>query len=175
MTGHKPFKLVQIFKDVKKGTIHETNILDEGKIPVVGCGFENRGIEGWFDLPSEDVFENAITITGDGSYLLTMFYHEYPFGAKDNVTICIPKEGTPLSVIYYVAYIINYNRWKFSYGRKCYLRKMLQQEFILPVNDQGDLDTKYIEDKIRINFEINMEYPFNPNNLRRTTNNTDQR
>jgi hypothetical protein len=148
----KQLYLKEIFKEVIKGDIHETNILDDGPTPVIGCGFENLGAEGWFDLPSQNVCKNAITITSDGSPL-TAFYHSYRFGAKDNVTVCIPYDEMTLQVIYYVISIINNERWRFSYGRKCYYNKMCEQKFFLPINDKGELDIEYIEQNIHVNFE----------------------
>ncbi len=167
MHSFKRFYLKEIFEDVKRGDIHETNILDDGSIPVIGCGFENLGIEGWFDLSGQEIHKKAVTITGDGSYPLTTFYHEYKFGAKDNVTICVPKEEMSLPVIYYLVSVIDNERWRFSYGRKCYYNKMCEQKFPLPINDQGRIDIEYIEENIKVDFETvtpvkNEISPINP-------------
>jgi len=143
MPRFKQFLLKQIFKDVKKGDIHETNILDDGSIPVIGCGFENLGIEGRFDLTDQAIHEKAVTITGDG-LPLTAFYHNYKFGAKDNVTVCTAHEKMSLPVIYYIVSIINNERWRFSYGRKCYFNKMCKQKFLLPINDEDEIDIGYV-------------------------------
>lgn len=145
MKKHKFFSLREIFEDVEKGYFHASNKLDEGDIALIGCGFLNQGLEGYFDLPEDKIYENAITITGDGSYPLTAFYHTYSFGAKDNVTVCIPKPDMPFSVLFYILFIINNERWRFSYGRKCYSGKLEKLKFSLPIDNNGKLDKKYME------------------------------
>lgn len=145
MKKHKLFSLHKIFKDVRKGYFHASNRLDEGDIPLIGCGFLNQGLEGFFDLPEDKTHEKAITIAGDGSYPLAAFYHPYKFGAKDNVTVCTPKPDMPLSVLFYILFVINNDRWRFSYGRKCYSGKIKKLKFSLPVDDNGELDKAYME------------------------------
>lgn len=152
MKDHKLFSLKKIFKEVMKGHFHATNKLDNGETPIIGCGFENRGIEGYFDIPENKIYKNAVTIAGDGQPL-TSFFHNYEFGAKDNVIICLPKEELSLSVLYYIIFIINKEKWRFSYGRKCYYRKMNKLKFPLPVNEKGEIDTEYIENNINIDFK----------------------
>lgn len=152
MPNFKQFLLKEMFKDVNKGDIHETNILDDGSIPVIGCGFENLGIEGRFDLTDQAIYERAVTITGDG-LPLTAFYHKYKFGAKDNVTVCTPHNEMSLPVIYYIVSIINNERWRFSYGRKCYFKKMCEQKFFLPINDKGEINIEYIEQNVKVDFK----------------------
>ena len=101
MKNYKFYCLKEIFQDVRKGDFHASNKLDEGDIPLIGCGFTNQGVEGFFNLFEDKIYKNAITIAEDGSKPLTAFYHNYEFGAKDNVIVCIPKEDTELSTLYY--------------------------------------------------------------------------
>lgn len=145
MKKNKLFSLQEIFEDIRKGYFHASNKLDEGNIALIGCGFLNQGLEGFFDIPKDKIHKNAITITGDGSYPLTAFYHQYPFGAKDNVTVCTPKPDMTLSVLFYLLFIINNERWRFSYGRKCYSGKLKKLKFSLPVDDDGEPDKEYME------------------------------
>lgn len=120
--------LDKFFQEVVSGDVHASNKLDKGNIPLIGCGFLNQGVEGYFDLSEKMIFKNAITIACDGSYPLTSFYHNYDFGAKDNVVVCIPKSEYPVSVIYYLISIINREQWRFSYGRKCYITKKKEKD-----------------------------------------------
>ena len=146
MKKHKFFSLKQLFKDVEKGYFHASNQLDEGNTPLIGCGFLNQGLEGFFDLPEDKTHKSAITIAGDGSYPLSAFYHPYRFGAKDNVTVCVPKSDTLLSVLFYILLVINNERWRFSYGRKCYSRKIENLKFSLPIDDNEELDKEYMKE-----------------------------
>jgi hypothetical protein len=144
MTRTKLFTLEEIFVLVKKGDIHASNKLVNGDIPLIGCGFLNQGVEGYFDLFPENIHTHSITITGDGSYPLTAFYHPYNFGAKDNVIICQPKKEESIPVIFYILSVINNERWRFSYGRKCYITKMKKLKFALPINGENELDKNYM-------------------------------
>lgn len=152
MGKYKLLLLDEIFnRRVYKGDIHESNILDPGNTPLIGCGFENNGVEGYFDIDDATVYKNAISITCDG-HPLTAYYHTYEFATKDNVVVCIPPENMSINVIYYILYVINSERWRFSYGRKCYYKKMKKLRFPFPVNNKDDLDTAYIENMIKVDF-----------------------
>lgn len=145
--------LDKIFQEVVSGDVHASNKLDKGNIPLIGCGFLNQGVEGYFDLSEKMIFKNAITIACDGSYPLTSFYHNYDFSAKDNVVVCIPKSEYPVSVIYYLISVINRERWRFSYGRKCYITKMKEIKFLIPTDKNGEFDIKYVEDNVKVDLE----------------------
>lgn len=152
MTTYELLPLEKIFKKVMKGDIHETNKLGEGDTPLIGCGTINQGVEGYFNLSGKKTFKNSVTIAGDGTPL-TAFYHNYKFSSKDNVIVCVPKSGYSIPVIYYILSIINSKRWRFSYGRKCYITKMKSIKFPMPVNKKGDIDIGYIEQNVKIQFE----------------------
>jgi hypothetical protein len=140
----KLFKLKEIFAEVKMGDFHASNELDLGKVPLVSCSAEDNGIEGYFDLPKEKLYNNCITIASDGAPL-TAFYHDYTFGAKDNVIICVPKPDTKIETIYYALFQINKQQWRFSYGRKFYYNKINVLDFPFPVTEKGEIDEEYLE------------------------------
>ena len=107
MPQYKWLLLSQIFDTIAKGDIHETNQLEQGITPLIGCSFVNDGVEGFFDPEDFTLYKNAITLASDGSYPLTAFYHPYEFTAKDNVVICSIDKNTKLEEIYYLLSIIN--------------------------------------------------------------------
>lgn len=166
MKRYAPFSLQEIFHDIKKGTIHASNQLDSGDAPLIGCGFLNMGVEGFFSFDASETNENAVTIAGDGSYPLTAFYHDYVFAAKDNVVVCIPKDNMSLAVRQYLAVTITKSNWRFSYGRKCYHGKLLEQRFLLPVNGHGEFDKEFVESRIKVKAKDR----FPPKTVRRPLN-----
>lgn len=128
---------------IKTGDYHVSGELDPGTIPLVSCSAENNGFEGKFDVPADNVVKNAITIASDGQPL-TSYYHYYSFVAKDNVIIGIPKRDYRFTTMLFFTTQINSLRWRFSYGRKCYLNKIHKIRIFLPVTDRA-IDENYIE------------------------------
>lgn len=130
-------------KSIKTGDHHASNKLDIGDIPLISCSAENNGFEGKFDVPKNKTIKNAITIASDGQPL-TSYYHYYPFVAKDNVIICIPNQNYKFTTLLFFTTQLNILRWRFSYGRKCYLNKIHKIKIFLPFKN-NNIDEDYIE------------------------------
>lgn len=141
------FKLDSIFSDVKTGDFHASSYLESGNIPLISCKTEktrDNGVEGYFDIPVEKTYENCVTITCDGDMPSTAFFHPYRCAAKDNVLVCTPKKGVKLTTILYAIACLNRERWRFSYGRKCYANKVGKLTIPFPVDKNGDIDENLI-------------------------------
>jgi len=148
MSNTKRFKLDSIFSHIDTGDFHASSELEEGKIPLVSCKTEKtpeRGMEGNFTIPIRKTYKNVVTITCDGIYATTAFFHPYRIAAKDNVFVCIPKEGIKISTILYAVACINMERWRFSYGRKCYMNKLDTLTVPFPVDKKNKIDHEKIE------------------------------
>jgi hypothetical protein len=143
------FKLKDLF-DIKRGTVHSSSALEVGETPLVSCKADYDGIEGYFDIPKNERFSKAVTIASDGQPLAT-FYHNYEFGAKDNVLVCISKKGLKLSTIYFIVARLNKQKWRYYYGRKCYLNRVDKVDISLPIKENGEIDQETIEKKFPIN------------------------
>jgi len=148
MTRFAKLGLKAIFSDVRVGDIHAFSQLDKGLTPLVSCKTEktpDHGVEGYYDIPYEQTCENCVTITCDGDQPSTAFLHPYRFAAMDNVLVCVPKSGIKLTTILYFISYLNNQRWRFSYGRKCYQNKATKLLVSFPVKDSGEIDENYIE------------------------------
>jgi len=139
LTAHlRGFALGAIF-DLRPGDYHALSGLQSGTIPVVSCGDENNGIAGYFEV--EHTYRDRLTIALNGSTLSTK-YHPYVFGAKDDVAVCIPRQPLRLTTLLFVQVMLNRERWRYSYYRKCYLNKLPRFEVMLPaVSDSLDENT----------------------------------
>jgi type I restriction-modification system DNA methylase subunit len=133
---------------IKTGDFHVSGILDGGKIPLISCSDENNGVEGLFDIPLDKTYKNAITIACDGQPLAS-FYHYYTFAAKDNVMVCFLREKLKLTTIFFIILQLNRLRWRFSYGRKCYLNKVDKIKIFVPLKDDNEIDEDYIENLVK--------------------------
>jgi len=138
-----------IFSEVKTGDFHASSHLDSGDIPLISCKTEktrDNGVEGYFEIPQDKTYENCVTITCDGDQPSTAFFHPYRFAAKDNVLVCIPKKGLKLTTILYAIACLNKERWRFSYGRKCYANKKDKLTVPFPIDKDGKIEEKAIEE-----------------------------
>lgn len=141
------FGLDAIFSEVTSGDFHASSHLSRGEIPLISCKTEktsDHGVEGYFDIPADKTYEKCVTITCDGDMPSTAFYHPYRIAAKDNVLVCIPKDTIRVTTILYAIACLNRQRWRFSYGRKCYENKKDKLTISFPVDDSGKIDQDHI-------------------------------
>ena len=145
LQGQKELPITELFKTpIQTGEFHVSGEMDDGKIPLISTSAVNNGVEKYVDVPLEQTNLNAITISSDGTPL-TSYFHYYNFVAKDNVMICFPKENYRFTTLLYITTQLNRLRWRFSYGRKCYLNKIDKIRIYIPTNRAGEIDEDYIE------------------------------
>ena len=124
---------------VRSGDIHAADKeLAPGDIPLVSCGDLNHGLVGYFQIPDEQQYQDALTVAYNGRPL-TVKYRPYRFGAKDDIGVLEPVRPMSPHILLYVAAILNARRWRYSYGRKCFKRKLESIEIDLPV-DMGRIE-----------------------------------
>src|SRR5258706_2307185 len=132
---------------VKSGDFHAIEELGPGDVPLIACGFTENGFIGYFDIPLNKTYKNAITVAYNGSYPLTTRYHPYRFGAKDDVAVLTPRKPMKDSTLFYIAALLNRMTWRYSYGRKCYREKLQNVSILVPViasNGEIDIDEQEI-------------------------------
>lgn len=145
----KEIPITDLFQTpIQTGEFHVSGEMDDGKVPLISTSAVNNGVEKYVDVENEKTVVNAITIASDGTPL-TSYYHYYKFVAKDNVMICLPRRQYRFTTLLYITTQLNRLRWRFSYGRKCYLNKVDKIRIYLPVNASGDIDEDYIEHLIK--------------------------
>ena len=124
---------------VRSGDTHAVDKeLAPGDIPLVSCGDVNHGLVGYFQIPDEQQYENALTVAYNGAPL-TAKYRPYRFGAKDDIGVLEPKEPMSPRILLYVATLLNARRWRYSYGRKCFKRKLEAIKIQMP-EDTGSVE-----------------------------------
>ncbi|MEM3075057.1 MAG: restriction endonuclease subunit S [Candidatus Pacearchaeota archaeon] len=140
----KTFLISNLF-NVNSGEYHSINELHEGKIPLVSCSDLDNGISGFYDIPEENTHQNCITIAYDGKPL-TAKYHNYKFSAYDNVGVLTPIKNMKKTTLLFITIILNIERWRYGYGRKCYKQKLERLEIKLPAKTEGKIDEETIEE-----------------------------
>ncbi|HWS83663.1 MAG TPA: restriction endonuclease subunit S [Ktedonobacteraceae bacterium] len=137
MNNHKSCSLakkLKVFFQIHSGDFHAVKELDPGKIPLISCGNNNNGLIGYFDIPEEKIYSHVITVAYNGQPLTAKF-HPYKFGAKDDVAVLIPKVPMSDTAMLFIAALLNSNRWKYSYGRKCFREKLQNFELLVPITE----------------------------------------
>lgn len=132
---------------VHSGDYHSLAELDPGDVPLISCGNTNNGFMGNYDIPADKTYQNCITVAYNGSWPLLAKFHPYPFGAKDDVAVLIPRQPMSETSLLYIATLFNNSVWRYSYGRKCFRQKLESFKLIFPVERRDGetwLDEPYI-------------------------------
>jgi len=143
-TGVRMFPLGEIYNLVS-GDFHNAANLKLGPIPLVSCGDLDNGIIGRIAL-SEHVYQNRFTVALNGNPL-TAKYHPYRFSAKDDVAVCVPRTPLQLATEMFIMAMVNRERWRYSYYRKCYIDKLKRFRIPLPAKN-GGIDESVIRDVV---------------------------
>jgi hypothetical protein len=123
---------------LQPGNYHSLAELGAGTVPVVSCGDDNNGISAYCDI-REHLYRGKLTVAFNGMNTLTAKYHPYQFAAKDDVAVCFPKASLRLTTELFIQVMLNRERWRYSYYRKCFLEKLERVVILLPLRD-GNLD-----------------------------------
>lgn len=142
----QPFALGALYT-LKPGDYHRLTVLPKGQIPVVSCGDTNNGVCGYFAVSPDHIYRDKMTIAFNGSTLAAK-YHPYDFAAKDDVAICFPRQPLRLTTELFIQVMVEQERWRFSYYRKCYRQKLEQTTIQMPVK-QGQLDEEGMQEVIQ--------------------------
>ena len=129
------YRLDDLF-DLAPGHYHALDRLESGDVPVVSCSDLNNGIAGYYSVNPSTLHWGKLTIALNGSPLLTK-WHPYTFAGKDDVAVCTPKTPLRKSTLFFIQAMLNRERWRFSYYRKCYMSKLQRFSIHLPMNEEG--------------------------------------
>ena len=149
----RKFTLDDLF-NLEAGDHHSLSKFGPGRTPVVSCGDRNNGISAYLDV-KKPLYQNVLTIAFNGMNTLVAKYHPYQFAAKDDVALCFPKQEMRLTTKLFVQVMLNRERWRYSFYRKCFLDKLRRFELPMPVK-RGALD----EDGMQAAMEATSYWPF---------------
>ena len=159
------FVAIESLFSIRSGDFHATDKeLDPGSVPLLSCGDIFHGLVGFYDIPKDKQYHDAITVAYNGQPLAAK-YRPYIFGAKDDIGILEPRDHISPQALVYIATVLNATRWRYSYGRKCFKNKLESVEVEVPVraSKQGtwDLDLRHI-DSLLENVRLDMRPSITP-------------
>jgi hypothetical protein len=136
----KPVILGDIYELIP-GDFHSISHLPAGNVPIISCGDADNGVSSYVAV-KDKTYRNRLTIAFNGMNTLTAKYHPYEFVAKDDVAVCEPRKPLRLTTELFIQMMINRERWRYSYYRKCFADKLRRFAISLPCTKAGlDEDT----------------------------------
>ena len=99
---------------------------------IISRSAEDNGLAGYFTPPNyARLFAPGVitinTVTED------TFVQMRPFYASDKVVLLKPKVQLNISTLFFVAFSLNHQKWRYSYGRSCFPRTISLTSLDLPV------------------------------------------
>lgn len=140
------FELKKLFKITGSSTtpLLELEEYGIGQFPYVTTQATNNGIEKFYDFSTED--GNILTV--DSAVLGYCAYQPFKFSASDHVEKLIPNFPMNKYIALFLVTIINCERYRYNYGRKCSQSRMKTVSIKLPCK-YGLPDFEFMENFIK--------------------------
>jgi len=138
-----PFNIANVFH-LDRGDFHSLADVDSGSFMTVSRVADNNGVVGYYDRPTGAKLysKGHITVSTVGG---DAFVQLSDFIATDNVIVCTPKILLRLTTLYFLVFMLNRQKWRYSYGRQCYQAKLERAIIYLPINETNSIDEDSIE------------------------------
>lgn len=116
----------------------------KGHFPFVTTQATNNGVEGFYDFSTEK--GNVLTV--DSAVLGYCSYQAFDFSGSDHVEKLIPKFDMNKYVAMFLVTIMNLERYRYNYGRKCSQTRMKTISIQLPSKNEKP-DFTFMENYIK--------------------------
>lgn len=132
--------LLSDYFDIILGGKDEIEDLEEGLSPIVSTSEFMNGVTAW-KKPKTFYQSPSITVATDGS-VCSSFVQEFPYYAFYKVAILTAKKNKtiPIDAFYYVAYLLNREKWRYVYARKFGKGRLSKTKVIVPIKKDGTPD-----------------------------------
>lgn len=130
---------------VSGSTTTPKDVLEEkgpGPYPYVTTAATNNGVDGYYNYWTE----KGGVITVESACMGYATFQQNNFSASDHVEILTPKFDLTEEVALFIVTLINNENYRYSYGRKCNQNKIKEMQIRVPLNDDGSINTHYIEE-----------------------------
>lgn len=140
--GWRGVSILEVF-DIERGDFHSISALDPGDYMTISRTSDDNGVVGHFAAPegARIYGPGRITVSTVGG---DAFVQLDEFIATDNVIICTPKVPLRWAALFFLAFMLNRQKWRYSYGRQCYRGKFGATKILLPVTETGEMDEGYM-------------------------------
>ena len=119
------YNLDELF-DITRGKAPSLKHLIHGETPIITTTEKNNGIGGYYTLDDDLTYQDAVTVSANGSGGKAFLY-PYRFAASADVLVCQLRGdvGGDVAFKLYVCDAINQNAWRFTWSRKCSPSRLL--------------------------------------------------
>lgn len=159
----KDFKLGKFFT-LENGQKYPSDIRESGNLPLVSTSAENNGVSDYIAPRADHVHSNFLTVAYSGSVGAT-FYHKDNVFVGETVFALLPKIEFNQYIGEFFATVMNFENYRYSYGRKIIGSKYGDSLLKLPIcfEDDGitpmiDKTCKYSEEGYVPNFQFMENY-----------------
>ena len=137
------FRLGNLFEvlGTKTTKLAELQSFGIGQYPYVTTQASNNGIAGFYDFYTET--GNVLVI--DSAVAGFCSYQENHFSASDHVEKLVPRFAMNRYIGLFIVTLINRERFRYTYGRKCNQEKISNTLIRLPVDETGEPDWMFME------------------------------
>ena len=142
----KYFFINQLFdvEGSKSFNKQEAEEYGSGANPYVCTSAENNGVEGFYNISTEE--GNVLTI--DSATIGSCFYQPKKFIASDHVEKLIPKFPMNKYLAMFIVTIINLEKFRYGYGRKFAQIRINETKIKLPANKKGEPNFEFMSQYI---------------------------
>lgn len=147
----RDFALTDIFIP-NKGNQNNMSSLTEGNIPLVSAKKIDNGYKMFVSENDKDIYPaNIITLNNDGDGGAGIAYYQPAKHLLDShCTALIPKnKNLSKRILLYISTAITNQRSKFGHGYSINSNRLKIFRFMLPVNEKGEPDYKFMEDYMK--------------------------
>lgn len=153
---YKKFKLEDIFYKVKIDALPfkvgdlPSQPQGEFNLPAVTAGVLNHGISCYVPKSMSTIVSNAISVSANGANSGVAFYQPQEFTILQD-SYALKFKGTELNRYHYLylTAILNKSFEKYNWDNKAGWNRVKVVSILLPVNDEGDINLKYMENYIK--------------------------
>ena len=132
---------------VDTGDFNSYRKFPPGDCMIISRSAENNGLAGYFTPPGHARLFPAgtitvSTVTGDAFVQMRSFY------ASDKVVLLKPRRELKIATLFFVAFSLQHQKWRYSYGRSCFPRTIGLMSIDLPVGTDNLLDESAMKEII---------------------------
>lgn len=137
------------FFNIVKGKGEYLEDCKDGNTPLISATGKNNGIGGLVNL--RPIFK-APSITVERVSGNAFVQNEDFVTAPDDIFVLSPKTPLSLEILFYVAAMLNLQRWRFNYSRKFTPTRFNKLTIPIPLKDDDCINVNYIKGAVRSSY-----------------------
>ena len=135
----REYKVTNLFNYTRGTRLIKSNRQD-GKYPLVTAGEFDQGVKGFIEPNTQKIYNNAITI----DMFCNAFVHLDDFCCDDNILVLQSKNPINHKALFYIATVINMDKYKFGYGKQYRMNSLEAHKILLPTLG-GEINFSFME------------------------------